>query len=330
MAEEDVERPSRFHNYKKNPMKKLITIFFFSIICGQVFAQNNPIFYGGSGEGSFLSQYIQNYTVPQNRGGQGDGQQYASSNLSYLPGSNKGGVGHGEKLNTYLTSYIPKSNQGDTSDGYHHAQSVLVYQPKSNAGADGDGWASNYLVLGPLPIELLSFTGEERNNHHLLKWTTNMEKNSSHFNIEHSVDSRFFKEIGMTNAQGESSTSTNYEFVNKYPVLGDNYYRLKMIDLDGQYKYSNVILLRLLTNQSSIALFPNPSANVINLSFQHVKAFTQYNLSIQDMHGKTVWQGNHEHQGNAKVIDISNLASGMYLLHIKNMDVSETIKFRKE
>ena len=90
-----------------------------------------------------------------------------------------------------------------------------------------------------LPIYLASFTGERSGNFNQLYWVTEQEINSSHFEIERSLNAIDFYRIGT-----EPANVTNpYEFLDEAPLIGDNYYRLKMIDRDSQYSYSKVIYL---------------------------------------------------------------------------------------
>jgi hypothetical protein len=92
-----------------------------------------------------------------------------------------------------------------------------------------------------LPVELTSFTAEKLSQNALLKWSTASERDFSYFSIERSEDGINFSETGRVNSRGSASASASYDFVD-FPSA--SYYRLKMVDLDGSGKYSNIIVLQ--------------------------------------------------------------------------------------
>jgi hypothetical protein len=90
------------------------------------------------------------------------------------------------------------------------------------------------------PVELISFTAEKLSQNAMLKWSTASESNFSYFSIEKSEDGINFSETGRVNSRGSASAPASYDFVD---FQGASYYRLKMVDLDGSGKYSNIISL---------------------------------------------------------------------------------------
>lgn len=98
----------------------------------------------------------------------------------------------------------------------------------------GDG------CTGSLPVELVSFTAEKLSQNALLKWSTASENNFSYFSIEKSEDGINFSEAGRVNSRGSASASASYDF---FDFNSTSYYRLKMVDLDGSGKYSNIVAL---------------------------------------------------------------------------------------
>ena len=121
------------------------------------------------------------------------------------------------------------------------------------------GFDSVYIDLDVcLPIELLRFDVMKQENDALLKWITLTESNSHYFDIEHSVDGMNFFPIGKVDAAGNSADELNYQFLHEDPAKGINYYRLKMVDLDGSYEYSEVRAVRFDGNNGEIKVYPNP------------------------------------------------------------------------
>lgn len=113
----------------------------------------------------------------------------------------------------------------------------------------------------PLPIELLDFKGKYLNNQSVLSWVTASEKNNDYFILERSEDAHEFTQIGKIDGAGNSNTFLNYQYIDAKPINQVAYYRLKQVDFDGQYSYSQVIALR--SNQkinAEIKAYPNPSS----------------------------------------------------------------------
>ena len=287
-------------------MKKILIIASFTLSSLLSFCQNNPIFYGGSGDGVNMASFIQNYTPNNYYGGESDGEYMAS----------------------FIQNYTAKNYYGGESDGEYMASFIQNYTAKNYYGGAGDGWASSIIVLGVLPVELLSFTGQEVNNTHVLDWKTSMEINSSHFVIEHSTNATQFLELGMKDAAGNSKVEQKYQFVNKAPSYGNNFYRLKMVDIDGKFKYSNVILLKYLKNNSTIAVYPNPTADHLNVTIQGDTKNQKVQYQILDMQGKLLQQHEDSLDGNTQSFDVSQYANGLYFMKIHFQNHSEIVKFR--
>ena len=98
------------------------------------------------------------------------------------------------------------------------------------------------ILCSALPIELLSWTVSYENNVNVLKWSTISENNSDKFIIERSQDAYIWDFLSEIKAACNSTTLKNYQIVDNNYIKGSiNYYRLKQIDLDGNYKYFNII-----------------------------------------------------------------------------------------
>lgn len=170
--------------------------------------------------------------------------------------------------------------------------------------------ASTNLVENALPLTLLSFTAQPADNTVKLNWATADEKNVSHFDIERSSDGGVFSKIGTVNAVSVSSTN-NYVYYDPAPQSGINYYRLKMIDIDGRFEFSKIISVRF-SSKHSVNIYPVPARSTITVQFS--EQFKQ--LEIADIHGKVLLRKNVTRQ--TETIDISTLAKGMYFIRLSN------------
>jgi hypothetical protein len=95
----------------------------------------------------------------------------------------------------------------------------------------------------PLPISLLTFTGECLNETIKIKWVTALEINNDYFNVERSADGINFTSISRINGAGNSTTTLKYSTIDFSPLKGWSYYRLKQTDLDGTKTTSKVIVV---------------------------------------------------------------------------------------
>lgn len=112
-----------------------------------------------------------------------------------------------------------------------------------------------------LPVDLSSFTVFDSETAVLLEWSTLSEIGSDKFVIEKSATGTTFIPIGEVKAKGNTSLLTEYEYVDENPTLGNNYYRLRMIDIDGSFDFSNIRLVKNTTIEAELTVFPNPAQN---------------------------------------------------------------------
>ena len=186
--------------------------------------------------------------------------------------------------------------------------------------------ASN--INNALPLKLISFSVQYINNSTRLQWQTSSEQNTSHFSIERSSDGINFSSIGNVNAAGNSSILKNYEFNDPQSNKGLNYYRLKMVDVDGKYIYSKVLVIKI-DGKSILQIFPNPAKNIlyIQASGENEKATVQ----IIDVTGRKVKEEKFTLNGTTSFsIDISGLPQGIYNLLLHRQLTTDQQKFVKQ
>ena len=109
-----------------------------------------------------------------------------------------------------------------------------------------------------LPIQLLSFSAQQLSERVVLNWQTSMDGDNRYFSVERSTDGASFMEIGEVPVAGNSSSGYSYSFSDQRPANGKNYYRLKLVGLDGTFTYSRIISVYL-TEDNRFVIFPNPS-----------------------------------------------------------------------
>ena len=189
--------------------------------------------------------------------------------------------------------------------------------------------------FAPLPVELVTFTGYNDRLKNILNWTTASEINADRFEIQKLSDTNNdWQYIGEVVAAGNSQGQKDYTFIDAAPFVGNNYYRLKMIDNDGTFTYSNTINIPIseaIVN-SFINIFPNPTTGNVKVLLQSIKEKAS-ELSITNLLGQQVLTipATLQKGINTVTFDISNLASGTYLISfIDETGIKHTTKLIKE
>jgi hypothetical protein len=125
----------------------------------------------------------------------------------------------------------------------------------------------NYTL--PLPVELLFFNAEKNNDGIELVWSTASEKNNKGFEVQRAASGTGdFVKAGWMNGYGSSSSAHSYRYEDKNIQRGVKYfYRLKQIDLDGKFSYSEIISAEIPVLQNEITIVPNPFTDYTNITY---------------------------------------------------------------
>ncbi|MFT3822542.1 MAG: CARDB domain-containing protein [Chitinophagaceae bacterium] len=165
-------------------------------------------------------------------------------------------------------------------------------------------------VDAALPLHLLQFNVTARNNDALLKWQTTDEVNTSNYSIEHSIDGINFTAIGKVAAANTSGTH-DYQYVHTGIGKGNHYYRLKMIDIDGSFTYSEVKMIRLAA-VITLQAYPNPAHEAVTVKGLEAGG----TLELITLTGKTVYRT--ATTDNSAIISLSSIANGVYFIRYIN------------
>ena len=172
-----------------------------------------------------------------------------------------------------------------------------------------------------LPVRLLSFTGKNNGGNNLLQWKTENETNTKEFSVERSTDGRSFTHIATVNAAGTGQGS--YVYTDSLLSLTEVvYYRLKMIDTDDRFTYSNVIRFTK-KQQDNISIYPNPVKDQATLQVSD-KALIGTTAKIVDVNGSTMQT--FTITSNFVIVDTRKLTAGFYLLQTNNGISQKIIK----
>ncbi len=177
----------------------------------------------------------------------------------------------------------------------------------------------------PLPIELLSFTAEPEGINVRLDWSTASEKENDYFEVERSADGTNFEVILYKKGAGNSTSVLHYSDLDRNPLNGLSYYRLKQVDFDGDVFYSKIVSVTFDKGQEEkLLVYPNPAKNEIVVSGKDLSASE---IGIVDIMGKDVTQIAQVLQTdeNSTTFDIGKLPAGIYLIHT----ATQTVRFTK-
>lgn len=180
-------------------------------------------------------------------------------------------------------------------------------------------------AINPLPIKLLSFTGERDNNVNNLYWSTATETENSHFNIQRSADGLNFTTIGVVAGSGNSLNTIDYKFIDIAPLFGINYYRLEDVSITGKTSYSNVIALdKAGMVKENSRFFPNPTQTSVTYEFTTLES-DRVSIEVLNMLGQRIISTQHEVTPgmNQIYIDLSQYPSGTYLINTKHENANE-------
>ena len=188
----------------------------------------------------------------------------------------------------------------------------------------------DYTYPTGLPIELLSFEGHIDDREAKLTWETISELDNALFVIERSVDGGNFEVIGELPGAGNSQQLLSYNFSDKLPRSGVNYYRLKQIDYDGTFSYSDVIALQLKLDVQIAAIYPNPVDEDLYLNFA-TEAVGEVQISIFSVDGRLLFQNRWQAFAgvNEWQIATENIQKGLYYIKVEQDGFEEMLKFTK-
>ncbi len=207
------------------------------------------------------------------------------------------------------------------SDGADGA--IIAWQDLRTA-LDYDVYSSRLYANGTLPIRFISFTATARSNDADLAWTTTNEINTSHFDIEFSRDGILFEKIGAVPAANSGGTHY-YRFTHSSPGGKIIYYRIREVDADGKFMYSDVARLTM-QRTSGIRIYPNPVCDDIRLSNSNATEIKR--LLITGTDGRTVLVFE---MANSQVYDVRSLSKGVYFITLLKRDGStERFPFIKQ
>ena len=170
----------------------------------------------------------------------------------------------------------------------------------------------------PLPITLLSFGAYCQDRNTLLRWETATEQNNDYFVMEMSHDIVNFTEIGRLDGAGNSNELKAYSLLVEKESRHTTYYRLKQVDFNGDFSYSNLVAISPCAQSVSVEVYPNPFVEDVYIRFSEEKN-VEYTIELIDGYGRVVSEEKVDGVAAAHKLVVGGVnRPGLYTIKIKD------------
>lgn len=255
------------------------------------------------------------------------------ANPTFIAGINFGGTGWDDTAASTNTTALPAAltngsnavSVGNQDNGRFNCSGGSVMGNIATIGSNINtvtNWTTSATPLSPavsacnytsssLPVRLISFKSEVQSAVIELTWQTGEEINNSHFEIERSSNAQNFEAIGRIMGTGNSTAKQIYSYLDVSPKIGLNYYRLKQVDLDGQFEYSRIVSARL-TGFGLFKAYPNPVVEILTIELPAESIIES--ACLIDLTGRKVREFSDSN------VSVEGVENGMYTLQVKTKD----------
>lgn len=182
-----------------------------------------------------------------------------------------------------------------------------------------------------LPVEMLYFDARNMNGDAMLSWATAFEENNDYFAVEHSIDGNNFREIGKVTGAGNSTEQQSYQFLHEETMEGLNYYRLKQVDFDGSFEYSEVKVLTFgkVKDNNIISIRPTVGKSLVTLITSQTFS-SNANVLVFNTTGKLVKEYILPAGETSLRINIEDLSAGHYFVKVVDNELSYSTRFIRQ
>jgi hypothetical protein len=297
---------------------------------------------GGGGAGGAIFIYTSNFIDNLNidvSGGDGGDSHNGTDNYCYGPG---GGGGAGIIL---TTSAFPGNVSTNTNGGLAGivTNSTNACNGSSTTATDGNNTPSILTGLSirqgsvnpssgcGLPVTFIHFTAKAIKEIIELKWATATEVDADYFAIERSSNNIDFTEVGRVTAAGNTSTRTDYQFLDSLPYRGINYYRIRQADVTGYEKLTQVISVSPEIHLLVKNIYPNPLGKSSELKISFTDPEIDHHIGLYDISGRKIMAWYRRRQA-ATIFSypLPSIHPGIYLLIVETAERRELHKIAVE
>lgn len=168
----------------------------------------------------------------------------------------------------------------------------------------------------PLPVEFISVNASSNEESVILNWSTAMEINNDIFVVERSEDGELWEEIGVVPGAGNSMSILEYSFADVSPLSNaKSFYRIKQIDFDGKYDFSEVVTAQVSLTENIVKVSPNPATS----DYVTISSTNEiYSVEVRDITGKLILT---EYNATTQKLNISSLNNGIYYIRVNDQTI---------
>ena len=199
-------------------------------------------------------------------------------------------------------------------------------------------WFKSFTYQDPvsirLPVVLTSFTAKLDNKKPVISWVSAKEENFNVYVLERSTDGVSFKDAAMIFPSETSKLENKYSYTDNAVAgitKGILYYRLRMVDLDGKYKYSETRLLRISEQEKSVTIqtYPNPAINELRITIPGNWQDKKIQYDVYSVSGQSMRKISKNNASQTEVVDISQFPAGSYIVRVSVDNETATQQFVK-
>jgi endoglucanase Acf2 len=172
---------------------------------------------------------------------------------------------------------------------------------------------------GSLPVEWLYVNAERYGDEVKVSWEAVTETNVGYYVVQRKSATGAFEDIGMVSYHGTISSVSSYSFYDPTPFYGDNFYRIKEVDVDGKYMYSDI--KQVTFGDNGITIYPNPVKDELNIQFKGTG--TIEGITVLDVLGRTVleFKMNDAYKTSSTLsVNVGDLSPGSYIIQVRRKD----------
>lgn len=252
----------------------------------------------------------------------------ANNALFYMVGTSTG-LYATDALSGATTSWTRVGTNSDIGLAVSVELRLRTSDNKAVLGTHGNGL---FLLEFPpvLPVEMTYFTGKVKDQNNVqLDWGTATEIDNEGFDIERSIDGQSYEKVGFVAGNGTSYNEQSYSYTDINVPAGKWYYRLKQVDGDGAYEYSQVITVNISSEIKELAkVFPNPTRGAFTIELNQVNT-DNVTISLHDRVGRIIRTTTYDNRQNTYSFDNSDLPSGIYFVKVAAGNFTQTIRVVK-
>jgi len=253
------------------------------------------------------------------------------------PGVHGGGAGGGKGVVIFTQqSSTPSNLTAINSNGTGGSNSNASGSSVAGSGSGTASSGTSGVILGGfsvLPVKLTNFIVSGDSKIAVINWNTAEETNFAYFIVERSTDNgTSFSAIGSLQAKGNNSA---YHMTDNLGIVRNNgvlYYRLKMVDVDGRYQYSDIRILRLTATPLSVKAYPVPAQAFVNIVVDAPASISSLQVYVNDMQGRLMKNAGTIQIGQSKSVTVSleGLSAGQYIIVLGNNQYKDRVVITKQ